>query len=283
MAPTQSPGPLISPGRPLSPVLPAWTRALAVVAHPDDETFGLGAILSQMAGAGASVHILCYTHGEASTLNENHTDLIRQREHELRRASAALGVAGITLLDYGDGRLAAQAPGELADRVTAVAAQQHPDALLAFDDTGITGHPDHRAATAAAVRAGAALTLPVLAWALPANVADMLWAETGQPFAGQPPGALDFKIRVDRTCQRQAAWLHTSQISPGAVVWRRLELQGDTEHLRWLLRPGGHRPSPGPGRYTTPGSVEPRLSAPRLRATISYTPMGIMRGGGRSS
>jgi N-acetylglucosamine malate deacetylase 2 len=239
MKPTRSPGPVVSPGRRLSPLLPAWKRPLAVVAHPDDETFGLGAILSQMAAAGARVHILCYTHGEASGLNENHTDLLRQREHELRQASAALGVAGITLLDYGDGHLAAQPPGELAGRVTAVAAKQHPDGLLAFDDTGITGHPDHRAATAAAVRAGTALALPVLAWALPANVARVLRAETGQPFAGQPPGALDFQIPVDRACQRRAAWLHASQISPGAVVWRRLGLQGDTEHLRWLVPSAG--------------------------------------------
>lgn len=239
MKPARPPGPPRSPSGVLSPVLPAWKRPLAVVAHPDDETFGLGALISQMAAAGARVHILCYTHGEASTLNENRTDLLRQRERELRQASAALGAAEVTLLGYRDGGLAAQPPGDLADRVTAVAARRHPDGLLAFDDTGITGHPDHQAATAAAVRAATALVLPVLAWALPADTADTLRAETGQPFAGQPPGCLDFRIPVDRACQRQAAWLHASQISPAAVLWRRLELQGDTEHLRWLLTPAG--------------------------------------------
>jgi N-acetylglucosamine malate deacetylase 2 len=194
-----------------------------------------------MAGAGASAHVLCYTRGEASTLNENHTDLLRQREHELRRASAALGAAGITLLGYRDGRLAAQSPGGLAHRVTALAGRHHADGLLAFDDTGVTGHSDHRAATAAAVLAGAALALPVLAWALPADVAGRLHAETGQPFTGQPSGKLDFGIAVDRAGQRRAAWLHASQISPAAVLWRRLELQGDTEYLRWLLPPAGRR------------------------------------------
>jgi LmbE family N-acetylglucosaminyl deacetylase len=241
MKPARPPGPPVSTGRVLSPLLPAWQRPLAVVAHPDDETFGLGALLSQLARAGASVHILCFTHGEASTLNENRTDLLRQREHELRQASAALGAAGITLLGYGDGGLAAQPPGDLADRVIALAARHHPDGLLAFDDTGVTGHPDHQAATAAAVLAGTALALPVLGWALPAGVADRLRAETGQPFAGQPPARLDFRIPVDRACQREAAWLHASQISPAAVLWRRLDLQGDTEHLRWLLPPGGRR------------------------------------------
>src|SRR6516164_4789032 len=114
MKPDQLPGPAASPSRVLSPLLPAWRRPLAVVAHPDDETFGLGAIISQMAAAGASVHILCYAHGEASTLNENHTDLLRQREHELRQAGAALGAVGVTLLGYRDGGLAAQALLKLA-------------------------------------------------------------------------------------------------------------------------------------------------------------------------
>jgi LmbE family N-acetylglucosaminyl deacetylase len=227
--------------------LPAWQRPLAVVAHPDDETFGLGAIISQMAAAGARVYILCYTHGEASTLNENHTDLLRQREHELRQAGTALGAAGITLLGYRDGGLPGQPLPQLAAHVTALAGRHHVDGLLAFDDTGITGHPDHKAATAATARAGTALGLPLLAWTLPADIADRLRAETGQRFAGQPPEALDLRIRVDRVRQRRAAWLHASQISPAAVIWRRLELQGDTEHLRWLLPPAG-TPGNRPGR-----------------------------------
>jgi N-acetylglucosamine malate deacetylase 2 len=223
------------PGR----FLPAWQRPLAVVAHPDDETFGLGAIICQLAAAGARVHILCHTHGEASTLNENHTDLLRQREHELRQAGAALGAASVTLLGYRDGGLAAQPLPQLAAHVTALATRHRADGLLAFDDTGITGHPDHKAATAAAVQAGAALGLPLLGWALPDEIASTLRTETGQPFAGRPPSALDLRIRVDRACQRRASWLHASQISPAAVLWRRLELQGDTEHLRWLLPPAG--------------------------------------------
>ncbi len=265
MKPRRPPG----AGRVLSPLLPDWQRPLAVVAHPDDESFGLGALLSQMAAAGASVHILCYTHGEASTLNENHADLRRQRERELRQASAALGAAGITLLDYRDGRLAEQLPAVLADHVTELAAQHRADGLLAFDDTGITGHPDHRAATAAAVRAGAAFALPVLAWALPADVADLLEAQTGHPFAGQPPARLDFRIPVDRGRQRRAAWLHASQISPTAVLWRRLELQGDTEHLRWLLPPRGRRLPARPRTSAPPCAANP---AKTWRTTSSPGP-----------
>jgi len=222
--------------RPLR-ILPAWRTVLAVVAHPDDETFGLGAVVDRMTAAGAVVHVLCYTRGEASTLNENAADLRRTREAELRQASAELGVATVTLLDYPDGRLADVPPGQAATHVRELAARHRPGGLLVFDDTGITGHPDHKAATAAAVRAGRAAGLPVLAWALPAAVASRLRAETGQAFAGQPAGQTDFCVRVDRARQRRAALLHASQISPAAVLWRRLRLQGDREHLRWLVPP----------------------------------------------
>ncbi len=241
-----------NPARDPRGLLPAWRAVVAVVAHPDDESFGLGAIIDRMTSAGAAVHVLCYTHGEASTLNQTGADLLRQRARELRLAGAALGVSTVALLDYPDGQLAGLAVGELAAHVTALAARYHPGGLLVFDDTGVTGHPDHRAATAAAVLAAAPLSLPVLAWALPADVADRLRAETGQPFAGQPPGRLDFAIRVSRARQRQAALLHASQVSPGAPLWRRLELQGDIEHLRWLVPP---LPAAGPSGCSGPSQA----------------------------
>jgi LmbE family N-acetylglucosaminyl deacetylase len=227
------------PAREPRGLLPPWPAVLAVVAHPDDESFGLGAIIDTMTSAGAAVHVLCYTRGEASTLNQASAGLIRQRTRELRQAGAALGVSTVALLDYPDGHLSAVPGAELAAHAAGLAARYRPGGLLVFDDTGITGHPDHQAATAAAVRTAGSLSLPVLAWALPADVAGRLRAETGQPFAGQAPGRLDFAIRVSRARQRQAALLHASQLPPGAPLWRRLELQGDVEHLRWLVRPAG--------------------------------------------
>ncbi len=41
---------------------------LAVIAHPDDESFGLGAVIDALITAGAIVDVLCLTRGEASTL-----------------------------------------------------------------------------------------------------------------------------------------------------------------------------------------------------------------------
>ena len=217
---------------------PLLASVLVVAAHPDDETFGLGAVIATMAAVGAAVHVLCFTRREASTLNENDADLHRAREEELRRAGRELGVASVTLLDCPDGCLGSVEPGELDAAVRRWTARCHADGLLVFDDTGITGHPDHQAATAAAVRVGAAAGLPVLAWALTEPVAAQLRKETGQPFAGCPADRIDVCVRVDRARQRRAALMHASQISPSAVLWRRLQLQADREHLRWLV-PGG--------------------------------------------
>ncbi len=217
--------------------LPAWSRVLVVVAHPDDESFGLGAVIDRQASGGAAVHVLCYTHGEASTLNETSADLNQAREAELRSASAELGAASATLLNYPDGHLAGIRPALLAGHITSLIARHQPEGLLVFDDTGITGHRDHQAASRAAVWAATGAGLPVLAWALPVAVADRLHAETGLAFAGQPPDRIDLCVRVNRARQRRAALMHASQISPTAVLWRRLQLQGDCEHLRWLRPP----------------------------------------------
>ena len=218
-------------------LLPGWRSALVVVAHPDDETFGLGALIAGLTASGTAVHVLCFTRGEASTLNENDSDLLAARARELRQAGSALGVASVTLLDYPDSRLASIPPPDLAAHVTRLAGRHRPDGLLVFDDTGITYHPDHQAATRAAVHAAGAAGLPVLAWVLPDAIAGRLREETGGAFAGQPPGHIDLCVRVDRAAQRRAALMHASQISPTAVLWRRLQLQGNCEHLRWLSRP----------------------------------------------
>ena len=223
------------PGR----VLPAWPSVLAVVAHPDDESFGLGAVIDALVTGGAVVHVLCCTHGEASMLNETSADLHHARESELRQAGVELGVASVTLLEYPDGRLAEIEPAEVAAHAATAAVDRGVAGLLVFDDTGITGHPDHQAATAAGVLAARRAGLPVLAWALPDAVAGQLRTETGQGFAGQPDTMIDLCVRVSRSRQRRAAMLHASQVSPSAVLWRRLQLQGECEHLRWLVRPRG--------------------------------------------
>jgi N-acetylglucosamine malate deacetylase 2 len=70
-------------GRAASRVLPRLARVLAVCAHPDDESFGLGAVLAALARTGTSSSVLCFTHGGASTLGPGGGDLRRVRAREL--------------------------------------------------------------------------------------------------------------------------------------------------------------------------------------------------------
>lgn len=213
--------------------LPSWRAVLVVVAHPDDESFGLGAVVESFVARGAAVDALCFTRGEASTLGAA-PDLAAVRERELHDAADALGIRSVTLLDFPDGELGRLAPEVLVDRVAESAAAAGADGLLVFDSNGVTGHPDHVAATAAAVRAAQPMGLGVLAWCLPAGVAERLDEEFGAGFQGRSAPEIDLRVTVTRTRQRVAVSCHPSQVVPGGPLWRRLELQGPFEHLRWL-------------------------------------------------
>ncbi|WP_199711222.1 PIG-L family deacetylase [Tessaracoccus antarcticus] len=217
--------------------LPAWGSVLVVVAHPDDESFGLGAVLDGFIMEGAEVSVLCLTHGGASTLGAG-PQLSQVRAKELRSAADQLGVESAVLLGYRDGMLSdvlrdilsAEVLRELDDRPT--------DGLVVFDPSGITGHADHTAATRAAVDAAAVMDLPVLAWTLPQDVADTLNEEFDAGFVGHEQSDVDLVVPVRRERQRSACLCHTSQAVPGSALWRRLELLGNHEHLRWLRREG---------------------------------------------
>lgn len=214
--------------------LPAIDSVLVVCAHPDDESFGLGAVLSSLADAGSRLSVICFTHGEASTLNAVTGELAAVRAAELGAAGEVLGVTRVELLEYPDGALDTVPIEELAAHVLRVADDVDPSVLLVFDHGGITGHPDHQHATRAALAAAATLGLRVLAWAIPAMVADALNADFATTFVGRTDHELDIAVTVDRTRQLDAIRQHRSQSTDNPVLWRRLDLHGATEHLRYL-------------------------------------------------
>lgn len=207
---------------------------LAVVAHPDDESFGLGAVLDRLTTGGAACSVLCFTRGESSTLHQVPGELAAVRAEEFAAAAAVLGLYRAELRSYPDGGLSAVPVADLAYQVRRVADDIVPDHLLAFDIGGVTGHPDHNRATEAAISAAAVLGVPVLGWALPVTVAETLNAEFGAAFAGRSPAELDQTLTVDRARQWRAIGIHASQSTGNRVLRRRLELLGDREHVRLL-------------------------------------------------
>jgi LmbE family N-acetylglucosaminyl deacetylase len=222
------------------PVTPAelWQRvgsprrAVAIVAHPDDESFGLGAVLSALVDAGTSIGVVCLTHGEASTLGAG-VDLGARRDAELCAAAAVLGVDEVALFDHADGHVSdvgVETLVGLVDRHMSGA-----DLLVAFEPGGVTGHADHQVATAVARRIAVERGVSLLEWGVSQDVAAALRDELGAPFVAldDDPGAEVLDVAVDRERQLAAIACHASQATDNPVLVRRLALQGPVERVRW--------------------------------------------------
>ena len=216
-----------------------------MVAHSDDESFGLGAVLAALVRAGTEVRVLCLTEGEASTLGAT-IELAARRAGELANASRCLGVSDVILRDLPDGALDALPPAALDLVIESEIGGA--GTLVVFEPAGVTGHLDHRVATRAAGRVADAHGLAVLEWGVDPDVAIRLNAELGTTFAPfHGDGVVE--VVLDRVAQRAAIACHESQLSDNPVVGRRLELEGDVQRVRFR-RPEGAGPSavtPGGG------------------------------------
>jgi N-acetyl-1-D-myo-inositol-2-amino-2-deoxy-alpha-D-glucopyranoside deacetylase len=132
---------------------------LAVLAHPDDESFGLGGTLALYAQRGYDTYLICATRGEAGSVDEEHLrgfkDIADMRTTELDCAAAHLGLKDVFYLGYRDsgmtGSAANQHPEaqinhpveEVAGRVVKHIRALQPDVVLTFDPIGGYKHPDH--------------------------------------------------------------------------------------------------------------------------------------------
>ena len=140
------------------------------MAHPDDETFGIGGTLALYARQGVDVHVIVATNGEEGTVS--HEDLGEfssvaelRTEKELRCATETLGVNGLYLLGYRDSGMKGaasnshpdslvQAPvDEVAERIAAYMRRIKPQVVITHDPNGNYFHPDHIALHHATVRA----------------------------------------------------------------------------------------------------------------------------------
>ena len=144
-------------------------RLLAVLAHPDDESFGPGGTLALYASRGVDVHLICATSGEAGEVQPEllqDYDHVRQlRLDELQCATAILGLKDLHLLGYRDSgmpgspdnqhpeALAAAPIHEVTAKVTTLIRQIRPQVILTFDPQGGYHHPDHIAVHRATVEA----------------------------------------------------------------------------------------------------------------------------------
>ncbi len=139
------------------------------MAHPDDETFGLGGTLALYAKQGVKVYLVCATRGEVGTVSPEFMDGYEQigdlREAELRCAAEKLGLTELYFMGYRDSGMVGTAdnqhPASLAqadlEKVTAEIVEHirklRPQVVVTFDPEGGYGHPDHIAIHRATVEA----------------------------------------------------------------------------------------------------------------------------------
>ena len=127
-------------------------RLMAVLAHPDDESLGVGGTLARYAAEGADVFVLTATRGEgggyrghrpADPGHPGPAALGSIRESELRAAGAALGVREVTMLDYADGQLDRADQRRVVADIAGHLRRVRPDVVITFGPEGAYGHPDH--------------------------------------------------------------------------------------------------------------------------------------------
>jgi LmbE family N-acetylglucosaminyl deacetylase len=138
---------------------------MAVLAHPDDESLGVGGSLARYAAEGVETYVVTATRGERGRYftNENRpsdAEVGRVREAELRAAARELGVREVSLLDYLDGALDRADPRQATARIVAHLRRVRPQVVLTFDPFGAYGHPDHVAICQLATGAVAAAADP---------------------------------------------------------------------------------------------------------------------------
>jgi LmbE family N-acetylglucosaminyl deacetylase len=125
---------------------------MAVLAHPDDESLGVGGALAKYASEGVEVFLLTATRGDAGRYRGHRSDdpehpgpsaLATIREAELRAAASVLGVREVSLLDYHDQRLDRANPRQVIEDIVRHLRRVQPDVVVTFGPDGAYGHPDH--------------------------------------------------------------------------------------------------------------------------------------------
>ncbi|UNM16548.1 PIG-L family deacetylase [Streptomyces formicae] len=138
-----------------------WTRALAVVAHPDDLEYGCAAAVAGWTDAGKKVTYLLASRGEAGIDTIEPAVCGPLREREQRASAAVVGVSAVEFPGHRDGMIEY---GTALRRDIAAAIRRHrPELIVTLNhrDTWGTGPgapwntPDHRAVGRAALDAAA--------------------------------------------------------------------------------------------------------------------------------
>jgi len=88
---------------PLKPLPEDWSKALAIVAHPDDMEFGAAAAIARWTGQGKEIGYVMVTSGEAGIDGLEPGECKRIREAEQIESARIVGVDTVEFLGFPDG------------------------------------------------------------------------------------------------------------------------------------------------------------------------------------
>ncbi|MEX0761376.1 MAG: PIG-L family deacetylase [Dehalococcoidia bacterium] len=138
---------------------PDFSRAMVVVAHPDDAEFGCSGTVAKWCRMGWEVVYVMCTDGSKGTDDRNitSTKLSELRKKEQKDAGKILGLKDVAFLGYPDGYL--EPTLDLRRDIAREIRRYKPDVLVCMNpnrelsNKGYIGHPDHHASAEAALSA----------------------------------------------------------------------------------------------------------------------------------
>lgn len=116
----------------MEPFPESWSRALCIVAHPDDLEYGMAGAIAKWTTSGKQVAYLLITRGEAGIDGMAPDETARVREAEERASARVVGVESVEFLEgHVDGLIEYGVP---LRRDLAVAIRRHrPDVVLSIN------------------------------------------------------------------------------------------------------------------------------------------------------
>lgn len=189
-------------------------KLMAIFAHPDDESMGLGPTLAKYAAEGVFTALVTATRGEKgwsgpAAENPGPKKLGEIRQAELAEAAKVLGIQQVDFLDFIDGEVADSDSGLAIQRIVRCIRTVRPQVVVSFGPEGDYGHPDHIAIfqlTSAALVAAADSnypqpdTQPHRVSKFYAMINSPTWVDLVQTYFG------DMGFEVDGVFRRPVAW-----------------------------------------------------------------------------
>lgn len=123
-------------------------RLMAILAHPDDESLGMGGTLARYTDEGIGTYLVCATRGERGRYFDQEErppidEVGKRREKELRNAALVLGIREVSFLDYLDKDVDQADAVEATARIAGHIRRIKPQVAVTFGPEGGYGHPDH--------------------------------------------------------------------------------------------------------------------------------------------